>query len=340
MASPTPFSLSGSLRIAICASLILLASPASHGAEFNPANPLNRAAPLFWCADRTVDQQYASEPEPGCAPLISDEDREKVHEARKKDADRAPIRIERIQDEASGFVRDYARFLDCCAADVNAIDELDELEVRSIEILIAIQESGLINAAYASCLRNCRGITTSEIIRSIVQARMSLGALKKRLTQLSEAIETVDTLDYMSAGRTQHRIEREKEAIGTEFRYRSPPSSAPTGMEIEDTTLGNRIGSQITDTTLPNAFGPDIGYVVSPDADPIGELAPRTGLDTQNTSLPTRAGTAIGGGNTPPTTLPNTIGFEIGTDRGPTGLSTTPARAGPAIGDSTFNQQR
>jgi hypothetical protein len=166
-------------------------------------------------------------------------------------------------------------------------------------------------------------------------ARDDLRKLKQRLKQLETRKEKATDLGHEAAARENRGIADEQDAISREFRSRRPPASAPTGTEIENTTLRPRVGTTIEDTTLPNAFGAEIGDVVSPGSDQRSDLNPRRGLDTQDTSLPTRAGTA-----TQDSTLPSSIGFDIGNKENPSGSSTTPSRVGPNIGDSSLNERR
>ncbi len=318
--------------------LISVSPLESRAVEFNLNNPLNPPALIYWCPNRTPDQQYAGTPEPGCRLLLEEGEKQKAIERRDK-LEEKPLRVQSIESEASRFAREYRVFLECCASRLHSLDEVVDLEERAVDLLLAIQETGLINAVYASCTTNCRGFTTGQIIRTVAEARDDLRRLKSRLQRLAEARERLQDLDYQTAGVERVRIQEEQESLAREFRSKAPPEAAPTGMEIEDTTLSSRIGTTIEDNTLPKGFGPDIGYVVSPDSDQQVDLRFRFGLGTEDTTLPTRYGTSLGGGNTPPADLPTWIGFEIGAETGPTGRSTTPVRVGPKIGDSSLNAQ-
>lgn len=310
----------------------------SRAVELNLDNPLNPPAPIYWCPNRTPDQQYAGTPEPECRLLLEAAEKQKAIERRKRLGEK-PLRVQNIEREVSRFAREYRKFLECCASNIDSLDDLVDLEERAVDLLLGIQETGLINAVYASCTTDCRGFTTSQIIRTVAEARDDLRRLKSRLQRLADARERLQDLDYETAGIERLRIQEEQASLAREFRAMAPAEAAPTGLEIEDTTLSNRIGIRIEDNTLPNTFGPDIGYIVSPDSDQQADLRFRFGLGTEDTTLPTRYGTSLGGGNTPPADLPTWIGFEIGAETGPTGRSTTPVRVGPNIGDSSFNAQ-
>lgn len=334
--------------------LLILANPLAGAAkEFNPDNPLNPPAPIYWCPNRTADQQIATTPEPGCTPLMEEE--EQKAGAKDKKA-RDVIRIQDIQNEASKFAHRYRQFLECCANNIDSLEDVEELQEEASHILRSIQQKGIFNSTGFGIGSGSSGLgggpdqspklgtfarqwTLSEIVGTVARARDDLKKLKKRLEELAEAKATVDTLDYEAAARERRRIQEEEEAILKEFRAKTPPASARTGMEISNTTLPTRIGGDIENTTLGSSFGADIGYTVSPYSDVREGLHPRRGQDIQDTSLPTRAGPALGGGNTPPSDLPISTGFEIGTSRGPTGPSTNPTRVGPAIGDSSLNSR-
>jgi hypothetical protein len=327
--------------------------------EFDPNNPLNPPAPVYWCPDRTADRQITVTPEPGCTPLVDKEEGQKV--SGKEEKSKAPIKIVDIQNEASKFVHRYRQFLDCCANKIESIEDVEDLHEQASHILKSVQQKGIYNSAGFGIGDNSLGAgneglgggpgkspklgtfarqyTLSEIVGTVAHARDDLRKLKTRLEQLAESKQKIDTLDYETAGRERRRIEEEEDAIAKEFRAKRPPSSARTGMEIQNSTLPSRIGGDIESTTLGSSFGADIGSTVSPYSHVTEDLHPRRGQNIQDTNLPTRSGPALGGGNTPASDLPTSTGFEIGTTQGPTGPSTNPARVGPWIGDSSLNNR-
>jgi hypothetical protein len=327
--------------------------------EFDPNNPLNPPAPVYWCPDRTADRQITVTSEPGCTPLVDKEDGQKVSGNEEKP--KAPIKIVDIQNEASKFVHRYRQFLDCCANKVESIEDVEDLHEQASHILKSVQQKGIYNSAGFGIGDNSLGAgneglgggpgkspklgtfarqyTLSEIVGTVARARDDLRKLKTRLEQVAESKQKIDTLDYETAGRERRKIEEEEDAIAKEFRAKRPPSSARTGMEIQNSTLPSRIGGDIESTTLGSSFGADIGSTVSPYSHVTEDLHPRRGQNIQDTNLPTRSGPALGGGNTPASDLPTSTGFEIGTTQGPTGPSTNPARVGPWIGDSSLNNR-
>jgi hypothetical protein len=327
--------------------------------EFDPNNPLNPPAPVYWCPDRTADRQITVTPEPGCTPLVDKEEGQKV--SGKEEKPKAPIKIVDIQNEASKFVHRYRQFLDCCANKIESIEDVEDLHEQASHILKSVQQKGIYNSAGFGIGDNSLGAgneglgggpgkspklgtfarqyTLSEIVGTVARARDDLRKLKTRLEQVAESKQKIDTLDYETAGRERRKIEEEEDAIAKEFRAKRPPSSARTGMEIQNSTLPSRIGGDIESTTLGSSFGADIGSTVSPYSHVTEDLHPRRGQNIQDTNLPTRSGPVLGGGNTPASDLPTSTGFEIGTTQGPTGPSTNPARVGPWIGDSSLNNR-
>lgn len=258
------------------------------------------ASALYWCPQRTPDQQYSAAPGPGCTPLAEKPDKP-TQGARVPHKE---IQAENLQTEISNFLREYRRFLDCCSTDIASLDDLRELEERANHLLLTAQ------TVLFSEQMKLRGFTLKEIIPPVAQARDNLKGLKARLKALEKAKEKMDDLGYEAAGREQRRIRDEEEAIKKEFRPELIPESARTGTEIGDTTLPNRPGTLSQDTTVPNVTGTDFGNTTSRSS---------TGTDV-GTTPPT--GTDIG--QTPST------GFEIGTT----------GRVGPAVGDSTLNERR
>lgn len=325
--------------------LLALASPSPSGAkEFNPDNPLNPPAPIFWCPDRTPDQQIVTVPTPGCVPLVEKEGDKKKRVGKEEEKERDNIKIVEIQNEASKFAQRYRKFLDCCATDVGSLNELEDLDEQASYILRSVQQKGIFNSAGMPSSGPAgtggtlgtfsRQWTISEIVGTVARARLDLRKLRTRLEQLGEAKEKLNALHYEAAARERRRIEEEEQAIAKEFRAKRPPEAARTGMEIQDTTLPSRIGGDIEDTTLNQNFGADIGYTVSPYSDVREDLRPRRGTDIQDSNLPNRIGPA-----TQDTTLPYGFGFEIEKKENPEGSSTNPMRVGPNIGDSSLNRR-
>jgi hypothetical protein len=293
-------------------------------------------APVYFCPDKPPDQQLSGRQAPGCIPLIDEQEEtlkaEKREAARKKGQEvKAPpsMRRDDLERETSSFLHDYRRFLQCCLNDPDAIDTVESLDDRASGLLKDIQEKALVNMQ-----TNQRGMTLSQFIPPLARAKLDLGTLRKKLESLEKTKDKLGDLDYETAGRERKRIQSEEEALLRNFRPTLPPEAARTGTEIGDTTTPNKYGEAVGSTTLQPATGTDIGTVVSPGSDQEQSLRMRMGLDTQDSTLKPRIGA-----ESQDTTLQPSIGFETGTPQGPTGESTTPSRAGPAIGDSSLNKR-
>jgi hypothetical protein len=309
-------------------------------AELDPKNPLNPPGTIYWCPDQTLDRQYSANPEPGCSPLVGKAEKSfkelKLLEKQPgATLERPPVKIQDIMPESLQFLDRYRRFLSCCANDPGSIDDLQDLEDQALHLLRSMQQTGFVNMSTSQ-----RGFTVSYLLRNVAYARDDLRKLKKRLQSLDQAYDKLDSAGYEKAGSVRRDIEQEEKSISKDFRPKKPVENAPTGTEIGNTTLPNRVGTANDNTTLPSAFGSDIGQVGSPDSDQRKDLRPRIGRDLDvsgKSTLPSREGTATGD-----TTLPNTTGQEIGTSKGPTDPTTLPNTAGPETGgslNSSFNKR-
>ena len=337
--------------------------------DFNPDNPLNAPAPVYWCSSKMPDQQIATKKGSGCQPLYNQQADESFRESVRQQGfdlpDRDPIKIVELQNAASKFSDRYRTFLSCCLTASDAPVEIVDLIDEANHILKAIQQKGIFNSsgfgvgsggsggpgdgsvAGSGGLGGgpgqspklgtfARQFTLSEIVGTVARARDDLFSLKQRLEKLNAAQQTPDETEYETSGRVRLQVQDEEDAIRKEFKSKKPPSSAPTGMEIQDTTLRSRIGGDIEDTKLNPNFGADINYSVSPYSNVGESLRPRRGEDVQDSNIPHRPGTDI-----QDTVIPNSTGFEIDKSQNPDGASTIPRRGvGPSIGDSDLNSKR
>ncbi len=325
--------------------------------DFNPDNPLNQPAPVYWCSNKTPDQQISTKKSSGCEPLYDQQTAESFRERARQQGfelpDRDPIKIVELQNAATKFSDRYRTFVSCCLIDNSAAAEIVDLIDEANHILKAVQQKGIFNSAGFGVGSGSGGLgggaargpklgtfarqfTLSEIVGTVAHARADLFRLKGRLDKLNEAQQGLNEVDYESSGRAKAQIQDEEEAIKREFKARRPPSSAPTGMEIQDTTLRSRIGGDIEDTKLNSNFGADIGASVSPYSNVGESLRPRRGEDVHDSQLPHRPGTDI-----QDTTMPSSIGFEVDSVQNREGTSTLSRRGvGASIGDSDLNSKR
>lgn len=329
----------------------------SNAKDFNPDNPMNAPAPIYWCPGRTQDQQISTKPKAGCQPLydkLADASfRANAQKQGYKLPPRDPIKTVELQSAASKFSERYRDFLSCCLLSDEAPEETSLLIDEANHILKAVQQNGIFNAAGFGVGSGSGGLgggpgqapklgtfarqyTLSEIVGTVARAREDLLRLQQRLNKISEAQQSLNGQDYETAGRTRVRLQEEEDAIRRDFTAKKPPASAPTGMDIQDTTLRSRIGGEIEDTKLNVNFGADIGASVSPYSNVNESLRPRRGDDAHDSALPHRPGADL-----QDTAVPNSTGFEIDHMQNREGFSTIQRRGvGPAIGDSDLNRPR
>lgn len=311
--------------------LVLFATGLSLGALGHEAEAL-AAPPLYWCPGRTADQQYAATAEPGCEPLVNQQERDRSKgglDKHGKPMEPLPqVQVENLQSETAAFLRQYRKFLECCADNIDYLDKLNELEDKASALLLTAQDK------LFSEQMKMRGFTLQELIPPVVQARGDLRKLRTRLNSLDKAYGNVESLDYEAAGKERRRIREEEEALRKEFQPTKPPDAPRTGSEIGTimgtgpTSLPNRVGKDLGSSTLPANIGASAGTDQSLD------LRPRVGVETEATTLPNQTGTIL-----KDTDLPGSTGFEAGTSKGPTGSSTLPSRAGPSVGQSDLNRR-
>lgn len=325
--------------------------------EFNPDNPLNQPAPIYWCSNKTADQQISAKKAPGCEPLYDQKTADRFKEnARRKGFDlaqRDPIKIVELQNAASKFSDRYRAFISCCLTNTDASEHIVDLIDEANHVLKAVQQKGVFNSvgfgigsgntglgggpgAAPKLGTFARQYTLSEIVGTVARAREDLFRLQERLDKLNEAQNNLGDVDYERSGLMRTQIQAEEEAIQNEFKAKKPPSSAPTGMDIQDTTLRSRIGGDIEDTKLNTNFGADIGASVSPYSNVNESLRPRRGENAGDSQIPHRPGTDI-----QDTSMPSSTGFEVDNAQNREGTSTVQRRGvGAAIGDSDLNSQR
>lgn len=303
--------------------------------DFNPDNPLNQPAPIYWCSNKTPDRQISTKKGSGCEPLYDQTTAERFREnARRKGfdlPDRDPIKIVELQNAASKFSDRYRAFISCCLTNTDASEHIVDLIDEANHVLKAVQQKGIYNSGTFA-----RQYTLSETVGTVARAREDLFRLQERLDKLMDAQNNLGEVDYERSGLVRMQIQEEEAAIKKEFKTKKPPSSAPTGMDIQDTTLRTRIGGDIEDTRLNANFGADIGASVSPYSNVNESLRPRRGENVQDSQIPYRPGTDI-----QDTSMPSSTGFEVDHAKNREGTSNVQRRGvGATIGDSNLNSQR
>ena len=303
--------------------------------EFNPDNPLNQPAPIYWCSNKTADQQISAKKAPGCEPLYDQKTAARFREnARRKGfdpPDREPIKIVELQNAASKFLDRYRTFVSCCLTESDAPGRVVDLIDEANHVLKAVQQKGIYNSGTFS-----RQYTLSEIVGSVVRTRDDLHRLQERLDKLHDTQNQPDDIDYERSGLVRTQTQDTEEAIQKEFKAKKSAPSAPTGMGIQDTTLRTRIGGDIEDTRLNANVGADLGASSSPYGNVNESLRPRRGENVGDSQIPHRPGTDI-----QDTSMPSSTGFEVDNAQNREGTSTVQRRGvGAAIGDSDLNSQR
>ncbi|MDF0652316.1 MAG: hypothetical protein P0121_12715 [Nitrospira sp.] len=353
----TCYSVFSSARPFLFLIILVLCTERADSKDFDPDNPLNQPAPIYWCSSKTPDQQISTKKSSGCEALYDQQATESFRESARQQGfdlpDWDPIKIVDLQTVASKFSNRYRTFVSCCLTESEAPEQIVNLIDEANHILQAVQQKGIFNSAGFGVGSGPGGLgggtgvapklgtfarqyTLSEIVGTVAHAREDLFRLKGRLDKLNEARQGLSEVEYEANGRAKAQIQADEETIKKEFKAKRPPASAPTGMEIQDTTLRSRIGGDIEDTKLNSHFGADIGASVSPYSNVGESLRPRRGDDVQDSQLPHRPGTDI-----EDTSMSSSIGFEIDSAQNREGTSALPRRGvGASIGDSDLNSQR
>lgn len=305
----------------VCATVAMLWQHPVAAKDFNPDNPLNPPVPLYWCPGNSPDEQLALKQSAGCTPLYEEAAEEALRARARKDGvfltDRDPIKTSELQQAAGKFLVRYHTFMSCCPTADDARAQIVELTDEANHILKTAQQKGMVTVTGPG--------TLTQVLTSVAVARERLFKLNERLEQLQGTHEALQDAPFEASGRIRTQIQEDEDAIRREFKPAKLPSSAPTGMDIQDTTLRPRIGGEIEDTRLGPNFGTDIGGT---------SLRPRRGDAIQDSTLPSRPGTEAG-----QTSIPHSTGRGLEQTEDP--ASTIPLRGvGSAIGDSEFNSPR
>lgn len=302
----------------IAAQLMILSILAT-GVLSSPARAAgNSSSTVYWCPDKPPNQQYSAKPAPGCSPIYEKPEQPDTQVADQESPakSREPIKLEGVEAEISGFFVQYNQFLECCASDVAAADQLTDLEDLATRLINAIEDTG-----FTQNLRYQRGTTANQILTPIVQARTNLRKLKMEQEQIQASMNKRQSLGFEEAGRESLAVQEAEESISKDFKATKAPSSAKTGVNIGATpatgaeigrtpAAGTRIGGGGT-------VGGNIGTTTETGAE-IGATG-SVGTDIGATG---RAGTSIGESN-----------FNSESSR--VGSSLQPSSVGSSLNDST-----
>ncbi len=270
----------------------------------------------YWCPDR-VGAEIQAQPGPGCEPLVVEED--EIDKVRRLAG--PPLTLDNIEGAVETYLRKYQRFLACCTTDLDATEEIEDLEREASDILRQL-----------SLLPPVVFLGRSQgMIAPVAQARNRLRALKRRHDDLGERLNKVPTLDYESAGRERRAIQEQDEDIANEFRSSTSPNTAPTGSSIGDSSLNNaaRTGTRTGSSAL-NRSGSSGTQIGSSRLNDQATTGTSTGDSTLNDSATVH--TDLGASS------PINKDAPTGGDVGNSDFNAT-SSSGPAIGDSSLNQQ-
>ncbi|MDH5642537.1 MAG: hypothetical protein OEY28_14710, partial [Nitrospira sp.] len=229
----------------------------SKAKDFNPDNPLNPPAPIFWCPGKTQDQQITAKHKTGCQPLYDKQSEELFRSNALKQGyelpDRPPIKIVELQSAATEFSNRYRNFLSCCLMSEDALREVILLIDSANHILKAVQQKGVYNSAGFGIGSNqdgspgsgpgtgagnsglgggpgeapklgtiARQFTLSQIVGTVARAREDLVGLNRRLRKMHDAQQNINELNDEASARVRLQVQEEEEAIRREFGSKKP----------------------------------------------------------------------------------------------------------------------
>jgi hypothetical protein len=285
-----------------------------------PADPAQ--ATMYRCPNKPDYAQLQAKPGPGCEPIVEAEKEPEKKTDKKKE--REPLAIADVEQSARAFMDQYRRFLACCATDPGSLEELEELEAQSSDIVKELEKRLTSSDKLRTLTVQGRGL-----VSGMTQVRDKLRSLKARLQRLTKSKDNLDTLDYESAGRERRKIQDIEESISRDFRPETGASRAPTGSTIGVTPpTGPAIGATApTGTQIGNGPPPLEEFVNTPPG------IERSRDNTLKPTAPVTTGTVGSDIGTTPT-----VGPDIERVLGGGSSTNSSARTGAAIGDSSSNR--
>ena len=189
---------------------LFLSSEKTEAKDFNPDNPLNAPAPVYWCASKTPDQQISTKKGSGCQPLYDEEAENSFQQkARAQGFDlpeREPIKIVELQNAASQFADRYRNFLSCCTTDENATTSITDL----------IDEANSPCSGSSQILRRLR-LRTSILITPSTHPLQCTGAHPRRpINRFRQS--KVQAVSLSTTSRQKNRFEKARGNRATIFR--------------------------------------------------------------------------------------------------------------------------
>ena len=322
--------------------------------EFRSDNPLNQPGKIYWCPNRAADKRITTTPDAGCTALYDAERDEKKatspnQEERNDSASKEPSRSSTFKMKPRNSPRDYREFLDCCASEWDSPRSHRRTPGRVQSHFDVGSTKGIYNSAGFGVGSGAAGLggapanlqssapcPAMDSQRNRRHGRHCADDLKKLRTRMKGLITRYENSTHWitSSAGEERRIEDEREAIAHDLRPKRPAASAPTGMEIQDTTIPTRIGGDIENSQLnrssTRASAPTSETPSRPTATSTNPCALAAARPQKIQCCP------IVSAQTQDTTLPNASGFRNRRQRNEDGSSSVQLRGvGPSIGDSS-----
>jgi hypothetical protein len=201
------------------AALVLFS--ATLAGAMSPNGTAAAASTIYYCADRTQDQQYSARPGPGCVPL-----QDATQQEKRANTPQRHFEAENLQQDVSVFLSRYRTFIQCCKTDLDALHEIEEM-ADELDQLIASAQADLSNYSLAS-----RGIMLREFLPRIAKVKGDLKLLRTRLEQIGELSNRRGMQDLEQEGMASRQIRGLEESIERDIHAPTLPGGAKTGASI------------------------------------------------------------------------------------------------------------
>lgn len=304
-----------------------------------PQSPLGA---LYWCPDRASEARLQMQPASDCALLIEKKDSEK---SRRGDGPIQAVVTGDLDREVQKFSKRYNQTLSQIpSSGSDVVPDLEELEDQATALLERIQ------AGVAATWVQSSTVMMKGAITSLADARHRVRTLRKELVRLDKSKQELDDLDYEAKGNARVRLRQteekiERDSVPVPERPRALTGEAITHVPLTDPTYG----------TGTVRVGPSVG-IAPPTLGELADTPPSRPRDSSLTTTKPVSSAPVGKdvGNSPfnerspiGSDIGNsrfnsmaTTGTDIGAAQGPSGPSSTPAKTGADIGNSSSNQPR
>lgn len=322
-------------RSVLPAAFFALSLMGVHGHSFAADGPLSQ---LYWCPNRSEAARIQVSPASDCESLLA-----------PKDLDRRPEKpmIEK-PDSADNTEKTVQAYLARHRRLMTSIVDKTEDPTNSELLTMEEQATTLLremDAVFPAARFKGATVMSQNLVMALAEARQQLRRLRKERQALDEAREAVDRMDYESSGREQQRINAAQEQLDRGMRPPKQPSRAPTGKIIQSIPLTGPSYKEGETKVGPESGVSRFNDVSKTGPDSVGDSRfndmSRTGPDSVGDSRFNNIS------QTGPDSVGNsrfnsiaTTGTDVGSAQGPSGPSSTPARTGTDIDNSSSNQPR